>query len=554
MISCRYIQDYIDLVRSGKYRVCREQLLLIDFVEAVFEEEAVYIDEEQTERYFALEKYFPYRLFEWERFCFTLHNCVYSAPGILRFPKLVILVGRGAGKNGYLAFEDFALLTPVNGIKHYDIDICANSEDQAMKTFERIYDLLEDNAAVMRKKFRWNRVVIENLKTKSKLRYRTSGAKSKDGGDQGKVDFDEYHAYENYELLNVFRTGLGKKPMPRETIITTMGDVRDGPLDELLADMLQILNGDIPDNGMLCFICRLDSLDEVNDELNWYKANPSLQYFPVLLGRIRDEYIDWKRNEHGHASFITKRMNIPFGTAVEVVTDWENIKATARDVIDLEGRECIFGIDYAKINDFLAVVLKFRVGGMIYTKQHSWVCAQSRDLSRVKFPIRDAEREGLLTVVDAVEISPELPVKWLAEMKQRFCILAGALDSYRYDLLKRYLAQIGFDPDRNGEDNLKLVRPSDIVKAVPIIKSDLDNQRVIFGDDKLMRWYTNNTKLVPVKGAKYNTDNYSFGKIEPKSRKNDGFSAFAATYTQDDRLTPDDISGDIFDLMRVRSY
>lgn len=554
MITCSYIQDYIDFVRHGEYRQCREQFLLIAFVEKVFEEESVYVDEEQAARYFALEKYFPYKLFKWERFCFVLHNCTYSSPGVLRFPDLVILVGRGAGKNGYLAFEDFALLTPINGIKHYDIDICANSEDQAMKTFERLYDLLEENKAVMQKKFRWNRVVIENLKTKSKLRYRTSAAKSKDGGDQGKVDFDEYHAYENYDLLNVFRTGLGKKDMPRETIITTMGDVRDGPLDELLAEMLQILNGDIPDNGMLCFICRLDSIDEVYDEKNWYKANPSLQYFPTLLTEMRKEFIRWKRNNYGHASFITKRMNIPFGTDVEVVTAWVNIKATNRELIDLEGKECVFGIDYAKINDFLAVVLKFKVNGVIYTKQHSWVCENSRDWTRIKFPIRDAEREGLLTVVNTVEISPELPVKWLKEMKQRYRIIAGALDSYRYDLLKWYLDQIGFDPNKDGQDNLKLVRPSDIVRVQPQIKSDLDNQRVIFGDDKLMRWYTNNTKLVKVKGANYKTDNFTFGKIEPKSRKTDGFFAFAAAYTQDDKIEQSEISTDIFGLMKVRSY
>lgn len=554
MITCPYILDYINLVRSGTYRVCREQLLLIEFIENVFENESVYVDEEQAKRYFGLEKYFDYRLFEWERFCFVLHNCTYSAPGILRFSRLVILVGRGAGKNGYLAFENFALLTPVNGVKKYHIDICANSEDQARKSFDEVYDVLESNKAKMSKKFRWNRVVIENLKTKSKLRYRTSNANSKDGGDQGKVDFDEYHAYTDYKLIDVFRTGLGKKPMPRETIITTMGDVRDGPLDELLVDMISILNGDIPDNGTLCFICRLDNLEEVYDEKNWYKANPSLQYFPVLLGEIRKEFVDWQRNSNGNSGFITKRMNIPFGTTVEVVTSWENIKATNRPLIDLTGKSCVFGIDYARINDFLSVLLKFKVDGLIYIIQHSWVCRQSRDWSRIKFPIREAEYEGLLTVVDAVEISPELPVQWLAEQKQKYNIVAGALDSYRYDLLKRYLNSIGFDPDKNGANNLKLVRPSDIVKAEPQIKSDFDNRRVIYGDNKLMRWYTNNTKIVRVKSNNYSTDNFTFAKIEPKSRKTDGFFALAAAYTQDDKLQGTEIPSKAFDYMQTYSY
>ncbi len=554
MITCRYIQDYIDQVRNGSYRVCREQILLVDFVERVFETESVYVDEDQAVRYFKLERFFEYKLFTWERFCFVLHNCTYSAPGVLRFPTLVILVGRGAGKNGYLAFEDFALITPVNGIQKYHIDICATSEDQARTSFDDIYDVLENNRPKMKGKFYWNKVVIRNLKTKSEIRYRTSNAKSKDGGRQGKIDFDEYHAYENYDLINVFKTGFGKKPMPRETITTTMGDVRDGPLDELLSDMLSILNGDIPDNGMLCFICRLDNVKEIDDEANWYKANPSLQYFPNLLAEMRKEYHDWKRNNNGHSAFVTKRMNIPYGTTVEVVTSWENIKATNRPIIDLEGKSCVFGIDYARINDFLGVALKFNVDGLVYVLQHSWVCQNTRDWSRIKFPIREAEQEGLLTVVDTVEISPELPIQWLAEMKQYYNIVAGALDSYRYDLLKKYLNGIGYDPEKNGANNLKLVRPSDIVKVQPKIKSDFDNQRVIYGDNKLMRWYTNNTKIVRVKGATYSTDNFTFGKIEPKSRKTDGFFALVAAYTQDEKIETEQYSAEVFNAMQTISF
>ena len=107
MKICKQIDQYIEFVRSDEAVVCEEQLLLCDFVEKVFAEEDVYVDKEQLERYLGLEKYFPYKLLPWEQFCFALHNCVYKREdGQLRFPYLIILVGRGAGKNGYLAFED----------------------------------------------------------------------------------------------------------------------------------------------------------------------------------------------------------------------------------------------------------------------------------------------------------------------------------------------------------------------------------------------------------------------------------------------------------------
>ena len=145
------IQEYIDIVESGEYRVCIPQLLLIKLVRKTFENESIYVDEEQLEKYLGLQKYFPYELFPWEKFVFALHNCTYSAPGILRWPDLVLLLGRGAGKNGYIAFEDFALLTPINGIQNYDIDICATSEEQAKRSFDDIYNILESHKAKMKK-------------------------------------------------------------------------------------------------------------------------------------------------------------------------------------------------------------------------------------------------------------------------------------------------------------------------------------------------------------------------------------------------------------------
>lgn len=528
MTNCKYLDDYIKQVKSGQYRVCKEQIQLVNFIEKVFENEQVYVDSEQVEKYFALQKYFPYELFAWEKFCFILHNCTYSAPGVLRFPDLVCVVGRGAGKNGYLAFEDFALLTPVNGIRNYDIDICATSEEQASTTFNDIYEILENNSTKMQRHFKWNKTEITNIKTNSTIRYRTSNSKTKDGGRPGKVDFDEKHAYENYKLIDVFTTGLGKKAMPRRTTITTMGDVRDGPLDNELAAGLEVLNGDAPDNGTLYFICRLDNEEEVYEQENWYKTNPSLQYFPNLLRETQKEFEDWKRDKVNNSSFMTKRMNIPKGTEMHPVTAWENIKATNRPLPDLEGKTCVFGLDYTKTTDFLGAGLLFMIDNEIVWKPMSWYCSQSADLSRIKFPY---DKQPDLQRVDGAEIPPQIVAEWLKEQKKHYNIIAGALDNYRYTLLKSPLLECGFECDRKGLNNLKLVRPSDKMLVAPLIASDFANHKIVWGDSALMRWYTNNTSATEDKNG-----NISYGKIEPKSRKTDGFMAFVAAYTQLDLL------------------
>ncbi len=529
MKICKQIDEYIAFVRSDEAVVCKEQLLLCDFVEKVFAEEDIYVDEKQLERYFGLEKYFPYKLLPWERFCFALHNCVYrKADGQLRFPYLVILVGRGAGKNGYLAFEDFALTTPINGVKYYNIDIFATSEDQAKTTFKDIYNILEGNKTFFKNSFKWNLECITNIKTGSEIKFHTRAPGTKDGGRPGKVDFDEYHAYENYKLIEVATGGLGKKEYPRRTVITTQGDVRDGPLDELLEVCLQILKGDILDNGMLPFICWLDDPKEVDDEGKWHKANPSLRYFPTLIGEMRIEYVEYKRDPVNHTAFMTKRMNRPPGQTQYCVTEWDNLVTATRELPELKGRSCIAGIDYSKTDDFVVAGLLFKIGEERYWIHHTWVCSHSRDLARVRYPLKEAENAGVLTMVNDVEISPDTVTDWLREQAKLYKIEGIVMDNFRQTLFRDSLKKIGFSFEKK---NLKLIRPSDIMKVAPVIGYMFAKGLISWGTCSIMRWYTWNVKAVTDKKG-----NVDYQKIEPRSRKTDGFMALVAAMTDEDKI------------------
>lgn len=534
MTGCKEIDDYIQIVRSGEYPVCKWQHLLCDFVERVFAEEDIRVDTEQLAQYLSYKKYFPFGLFPWEEFCFALHNCCYRPNGTLRFPMLVLYVGRGTGKNGYLGFEDFCLLTDTNGIREYHIDIFATSEDQAKQSWTDVYNVLENHSAKMKKHFRWTLERIVNLDTGSEFRFRTSAAKTKDGGRPGKVDFDEYHAYENYKLIEVATTGLGKKRFPRRTIMSTDGDVRGGPLDDLIENGKDVLLGDKPDNGAIYFLCALDEDSEVNDEWMWHKPNPSLRYLPHLMEEMRIEYAEYQQNPAANTAFIKKRMNCPPKLTENAVTSWENILATNRPINEalIAGRPCVAGIDYMKTTDFLGAGLLWRVGDEDIWIPHTWICTRSPDLQRIKAPLREWEARGLLTFVDAPEISPELPAAWLANeaAKRGAQIMKIGIDSYRYALLRRALEEINFSADKSY-GNVMMIRPSDEMKRIPLITSGFVNHRFVWGDSPLMRWMCNNSKVCTSSAG-----NMTYGKIEPKSRKTDTFKAFVAAECVSDIL------------------
>ena len=534
-VGCKVIDDYIALVRGGDYEVCREQLMLCGMVEDIFAREDIHVDEEQLAEYLGYEKYFPFGLFPWEKFCFALHNCTYCSDGSLRFPVLAVYVGRGAGKNGYLGFEDFCLLTDTNGIREYHIDIFATSEDQAKQSFTDVYNVLEENEPKMKRHFRWTKELITNTDTGSELRFRTSNARTKDGGRPGKVDFDELHAYPDYRLITVATTGLGKRPMPRQTLTTTDGDVRGGPLDDYIGAWEKILDREEADNGVLPFICRLDDDNEVDSEDAWHKANPSLRYLPDLMRQLRLEYAAYKQNPAANTAFITKRMNRPPKVLENGVTEWENIVATDRPIPEelIKNRPCVIGMDYMKTTDFLGAGLLWRIGNEDIWVSHTWICSRSDDLRRIKAPLREWEARGRVTFVDAAEIPPELPVIWLANeaAKRGARIICAGIDDYRYTLVRAALLDILNLSADKGFDNVKLIRPRDEMRQIPRITAGFAGHRYIWGDAPDMRWCCNNSKTITSPSG-----NITYGKIEPKSRKTDTFKAFVAAECVSDVL------------------
>ena len=534
-IRCPQITDYLKLVESGKYNACERQVKFAAYVRGVFATEELIIDTDRIDRYGRFLRYFPFDVFfPWEWCVFVLFTCVFRPDGTPRWTDLVCFVGRGAGKNGLIAFIAFCLVTVVNGIRDYNVDICANSEEQAKTSFFDIWNILEGkNRLKFKKGFRWNRTDITNTSTNSTIKYRTNSPKSKDGMRSGLVIFDEVHAYTSWKNITVFTTGQGKCAHPRRAFISSNGDIRDGVYDTIVERCDRILNGDVEDdNGWLPFICSLDSPEEVHDEANWEKACPSLPYLPNLRLQIRKEYKDWLDNPAENADFMTKRMGIPQGDKEFEVTSWENLKRASRENPELAGKSCVLGLDFSRKDDFLSAFLLFRDtdGGAeeYHGIHHSWFCLNSRDRQRIRPPLEEWAKLGIVTLVDEVEIPTSLVMAWIEAAKAVYYIEAVAIDDYRYDIVREGLEALGYSAK---DGTIVKVRPSNHMRVQPIINSAFATGSISWGDDPAMRWFTNNTKLVP-----FLNGNYKYEKIEPRSRKTDGFMAMVAAFCIRDQI------------------
>lgn len=542
------VLEYIQLVESGQPRACPEQHALVALVRRAFETEDLRVETERLEKYLGLQKYFPFALFPWEKFLFTLWNCTYTAQGRPRWKTVLCMVGRGAGKDGYIAFDSACSISPYNPVSHYNVDICAMNEDQATQPSRDLVEVLElpKYEAKLNKHFYHTKEIIQGRKNRGVMKGRTNNPKGRDGMRSGKTIFNEVHAYENYDNIKVFITGLGKVADARIGYFTSNGEVSDGPLDDKLVQARRILFEGEPDGGMLPFICCLQNRDQVHDPANWYMANPSLAYRPSLLQETEDEYKDWLEHPEQNGDFLTKRMGLRAGQKEIAVTDYEKVKATNRPLPDLRGWTCVVGVDYAELSDWAAVNLHFRRGSERLDLNHAWICAQSKTLPRVKAPWKAWAEAGHCTVVEDVSIHPDLLADYIRLAGQQYNLKLLCMDHYRWTLVSESFKKIGFDA--NDKSRVKLVRPSDIMQVEPVIQECFDRGLFTWGDNPCLRWAVNNTKRVrSSKKLGVDTGNFIYAKIEAKSRKTDPWMALVASMVGEPALG----AGQVLDMPPV---
>lgn len=552
MIICDAVYEYLEYCEEHPEELNDERKKLIkNIIKPLLKRDDFYFDEEKYDNFmkFTSRNYYP--LFLYQKFVFAFVFVYHKWTKTPVFRKFVIEMGRGNGKDGMMMPMMHYLLTPMHGIQKYNIDIVANGKEQASDSYKIVYDTLESDKVKWKKTFKWNLNEATCLATMSRIKHNTSNPKTKDGKSSGAILFNEYHQYENYEQIDVFESQQGKVEHPRIFIITTNGTVRDGPLDDLLEQCNRILETGENPLGVFPFICKLNNEEEVNDEKNWIKANPSLPYRPVLYEEIKKQYVEATESPIRMNNFMTKRMNLPRQSNEAHVTDWDNIAATnvEFDLDDMirKSNKWVVGIDFTKLSDMASVTFLTKYEDKYYVVQKNILDKQSKDYSRIRAPVEAWESMGQLKLIDDVEVNPLELTSAIRDMQSRGMNIVGiACDNFRFALLRNALeSDLGVDV--NDRKFLKMLRPSDILKIQPVIDSAFNLRKIIAGDNPVFRWATNNTKLVPK-----DKGNFEYGKIEFHARKTDPFMSFVHAMCMSELLV--DVVPVAFHKIKVYKY
>lgn len=563
MICCKEIDEYIKFVEDNPDETDDEiKLLIKNIIKPTLSRDDVFFDEEIFYKAIKYCEKWYYKLFPYQKFTYALFFMYdKNNPDIVIFPDILILMARGNGKDGMIMPLANFLQTHYYGVKNYHIDIVATSEEQALNSFNVVYNMLEDNKNIMKKYFYWNKTEVINKITHSILRYNTANAKTKDGKQTGMIIFNELHAYEDYKQLNVYTSGLGKIKHSRTVTITTNGIVRDGPLDEKLALSVEVLNGENNFLGLLPIIFKIKDLKTVDipmkkflktgnkqdiDITVWCQANPSLRYMPVLMNEIIKDYIKMQKQKSYRIEFYAKRMNLPQQDEEDAVTDWNNILKASyididnripRPVPNLDGKCAIIGIDYASLNDFASAGFLFKIDGEYIWRQKTWICSKNKFFNDIKFPFENIGQDGFqdFEVVNTETIEAEQIILWLISEMSKYNIKKWIMDMYRFQLFKSEFEKYGISLETkdNPYGLVRMLRyPASIYAIIaPRIEIAFADGKINIGDSAIMRWAINNTCVKTRKDG-----NKTYEKIEPKLRKNDPFMAFVVAMSGQELL------------------
>ena len=311
----------------------------------------------------------PMTLMPWQREVITEFYGKVNGDGLRTYRYLYLEIPKKNGKSGLAAglglYHTFA-----DGEMSGEVYVVAADRDNAGIVFDASLKMLEACPALMsRARVIASQRVIRDTVSGTVYKVMSSEAYSKHGYKPSCVIFDELHAQPNRELWDIMPFGAGAaRRQPVWIVLTTAGDDPDRKsigweIHEKAAHILAARAGDerYSDNpAWLPVIYGYDGEDIFNEE-NWFKANPSLGV-TVPLETVRQEALDARTSPGVERLFRWLRLN-QWISVKDVgwlpAEIWDQTCETEFDREALTGMKCYLGLDLSSTTDLTALTLLF---------------------------------------------------------------------------------------------------------------------------------------------------------------------------------------------------
>ncbi|MFQ6574141.1 terminase large subunit [Pseudomonas sp. UM16] len=170
-----------------------------------------------------------------------------------------------------------------------------------------------------------------------------------DGASPSCAIIDEYHEHDSAAQYDTMLTGMGARRQPLMFIITTAGANIEGPCYDKRRQVIEMLEGTVPDDELFGYIWTLDEGDDWTDPKNLAKANPCMGV-SVFQEYLESQLARAIRSARFTNTFKTKHLNlwVSAKAAFFNMESWKACEDTTLTLQRFEGQEWVASFDLAR--------------------------------------------------------------------------------------------------------------------------------------------------------------------------------------------------------------
>lgn len=502
-------KQYIDDVMSGKivtgkYIKLAVQRHLEDIERSKSPDFPYVFDEKLAQWYVDRFKFFkhgkgkwrgkPFDLMPWQAFAtWVPYGWVRKSDRKRRFSKIYIKVARKNAKTEYLAgIGKIGFI--FDGEQDPEIYWFATKKDQAKIGWDRQKELLKQLRSDSKTIARYCDVSTYRMYTKQGngfVNYLGQDSDTEDGLSPYYGLCDEYHAHKTDDMINVIESGMGTRANPMTWIITTAGFLSNGPCAMFEKVCKQILDKAIDNESIFPLIYDLDEGDDWEDERNWEKANPSIQYIDTMRDFLRNEYQKAKtQGKTKEINFKTKNLNIWSNTfSTWIPADKWAEAGEEFETSELYGKICFGGLDLASTRDLCSLALYFPNEKKVLWWH--WLPEEEAEQREKNdgIPYRQWAADGWITLTDGNVRDDDRIIKDILDILSNFDISSLGFDRHGANNIAPKLEDDGITVTPFGQGFISMSAPTKEIERL-IFMRELNH-----GNNPVMRWQCSNVAI-----------------------------------------------------------
>jgi phage terminase large subunit-like protein len=400
----------------------------------------------------------PFKLQTWQKA--FIKDCYEPHIGRRRAVRRAILsVARKNGKTALIATIALAHLIGPEALINGEIYSAANDRDQAAIVFKFARQIVESEPELAKEI-----EIITSTKTMFVRRtgsiYRAVSAEAgtKHGYLPSVVIYDELAQAKNRNLYDVLDTSFGAREEPLFIAISTQSNDPEHILSKLIDDGMAGA-----DPAIVCHLHAAAEGCDLDDEVQWAKANPALGKF-----RDREDLVAAVRQAKRMPAHEPKVRNLFLNQRVAPVAslisraEWMLCVGDAR--ID-DGEEVYLSLDLSSVVDLTALMVgsvsdPLRVVPYFWKPTDHLTEHSNRDFGSGTHRYQQWAEAGHLRLCQGKTIDPETIARFIADLTMRYRVKGLAYDRWRINDLLREFDRVGLQAYEDGEkggDGLRLV-------------------------------------------------------------------------------------------------